>query len=72
MAAPSLDTEFMAYWSRLTTVQKESLLKVVQSFVPDGQQTLEEYNRDIEAAEQRINAGAFQTQEEVERMSKDW
>ena len=33
MAAPLLDSEFMQYWNKLTTVQKESLLSVAKNYV---------------------------------------
>lgn len=33
MGAPSLDTEFMQYWSKLTLVEKESLLNVAKNYV---------------------------------------
>ena len=33
MAAPVLDNEFMQYWSKLTTTEKESLLTVAQQYV---------------------------------------
>jgi hypothetical protein len=33
MGAPILDNEFMQYWSKLTVVQKESLLMVAKNFV---------------------------------------
>jgi len=32
-AAPSLDSEFMQYWIKLSLVQKESLLSVAKNFV---------------------------------------
>ena len=33
MAAPVLDNEFMQYWSKLTTTEKESLLSVAKQYV---------------------------------------
>lgn len=33
MGAPSLDNEFMQYWSKLTLVEKESLLNVAKNYV---------------------------------------
>ncbi len=33
MAAPSLDNEFMQYWSKLTVVEKESLMNVAKNYV---------------------------------------
>lgn len=74
MAAPSLDTEFMQYWSKLSIVQKESLLGVIKSFVqPDESYLdLEQYNREIDKAVMDVEKGEFYTQEEVEKMAKEW
>ena len=33
MAAPLLDVEFMEYWSKLSVVEKESLLRVAKNYV---------------------------------------
>ena len=33
MSAPVLDNEFMLYWSKLTLVEKESLLSVAKQYV---------------------------------------
>ncbi len=33
MAAPVLDNEFMQYWSKLTVIEKESLLSVAKQYV---------------------------------------
>jgi len=37
MAVPILDDEFMQYWSRLSVVQKESLLGVAKNYVQSGE-----------------------------------
>jgi hypothetical protein len=73
MAAPSLDNEFGKYWSLLTPVQKESLLSVIKSFViPREKISVEQYNKEIDEAIARVEAGEFYTHEEAEKMSKDW
>ena len=73
MGAPAIDDELMFYWSRMTIVQKESVLAVMRSFViPDEGITIEQYNKEIDEAVARVESGKFYTQEEVERMSKDW
>lgn len=74
MAVPSLDHEFMEYWSKLTLVQKESLLKVVKSFVePERDKAfLEQYNREINEAIERFKAGKHISHDDVEKMAKDW
>lgn len=33
MAAPSLDNEFMQYWSQLSVVEKESLMNIARTYV---------------------------------------
>lgn len=40
MAAPLLDSEFMAYWPKLSVVEKESLLSVARNYV----ESKENYN----------------------------
>ena len=73
MAVPSLDSEFMHYWSKLNVVQKESLLSVIKSFVqPKEPISLEQYNKEIDDAVTRVENGEYYTQEEVGKMSKDW
>jgi hypothetical protein len=73
MASPSLDNEFKKYWSLLTPAQKKSLLSVIKSFViPQEKISVEQYNKEIDEAVARVEAGEFYTMEEVEKMSKDW
>jgi hypothetical protein len=73
MAAPSLDNEFMQLWSKLTVVQKESLLSVIKSFVEPGERmNIEQYNKEIDAAVARVENGDFYTQEELEKIAKEW
>ena len=68
-----LDVEFNKYWSLLTPVQKESLLGVIKSFVvPRERISVEQYNKEIDEAIARIEAGEFFTHEEVIRMSTAW
>ena len=73
MAAPAFDSEFNRYWSLLTPVQKESILSVIRSFViPRERISLDQYNKEIDEAIARVEAGDFYTHEEVEKMAKDW
>ena len=73
MGAPSLDSEFNMYWSLLTPIQKESLLSLVKSFVVLRDRiSVEEYNKEIDEAVDRVEAGEFYSQEDVEKMSKGW
>jgi len=76
MEAISIDNEFNKYWTLLTTNEKESLLKVAMNYVQLKKETnhisLEQYNKEIDEAMQRIDAGEFYTHEEVTEMSKKW
>jgi hypothetical protein len=121
MAAISSDIELSKYWSLLKTIQKESLLAVIDSFIlssetkeqelnepafhykkegegfpieilkqltweqkqavmalvesfgieiPGQHISIEQYNKEIDEAMARIDAGEFYTHEEVVEMSK--
>ena len=78
MSAQSLEQEFDQYWSKLSIVEKESLLAVAKNYVQlkDENDTdrvsIEEYNKEIDEAVARVEAGEFYTHEEVVKMSKDW
>lgn len=51
MAAPTLDSEFMQYWSKLTVVQKESLLHVAKNYVQLEQGDISDYRTKLIEAE---------------------
>ena len=76
MSAQSLDSEFNQYWSKLTIVEKESLLAVAKNYVQLKDDTdrisIEQYNKEIDEAMARMDAGEFHTHEEVVEMSKTW
>ncbi len=76
MGAPSLDSEFMQYWMRLTSVEKESLLSVAKHYVAlkdeVGRVGIEQYNRELEEAMAQIDGGQSFTHDQVIEMSKNW
>jgi hypothetical protein len=73
MAVPSLDNEFMQYWSKLTVVQKQSLLSVIKSFAqPEEHISLEQYNKEIDEAEAEFEKGDYISHEEMIRQIKKW
>ena len=76
MSAQSLEQEFDQYWSKLNIVEKESLLAVAKKYVQLKDNTdsisIEQYNKEIDEAMARIDAGEFYTHEEVVDMSKTW
>jgi predicted transcriptional regulator len=76
MSAQSLKQEFDRYWSKLSMVEKQSLLIVAKTYIHsrEGQETIsiEQYNQEIDEAMERMDAGDFYTHEEVVEMSKTW
>ena len=76
MGAPSLDSEFMQYWLKLTMPEKQSLLIVAKNYVQLKEEimpvSIEQYNREIDAAMKRIDGGEFYTHEQVVEISKTW
>jgi hypothetical protein len=61
----------------LQEVNDISLLRTLKHMLhyglaKDGRISIEQYNRELEEAEARITRGEFYTQEEVERMAKEW
>jgi hypothetical protein len=72
----TLDKMFEAYLPLLGDEEKRSLLGVIKVFLKLKNANLsfnvEEYNKDIEEAEKRVDAGQYYTHEEVEKMSKEW
>lgn len=71
MAAPLVDNELNKYWSLLTVVQKESIISVIKSFI-EPENSIDQYNKEIDQAIGRVESGDFYTHEEVESMSKEW
>lgn len=76
MGAQSLDQEFLRYWSRLSTVEKQSLFQVAKQYVDLKDDTtpisLEQYNAEIEESMKCMEDGEFYTHDQVKEMSKSW
>lgn len=77
MSARSIDSQILKFLPLLEQDEKKSILTVIKSFLKHKdaetrRPTTEEYNQDIDDALKRVNDGEFYTQEEVEKMSKNW
>ena len=73
MGATPLEKELLQYWPGLTVAQQETVLGVIKSMIhPELGVSVEQYNKEIDEAMARVEAGHFVTQEEVRRMSKEW
>lgn len=68
-----MDVEFSKYWSQLTTLQKQSLLSVIKSFIEkEGRISIEQYNQELNEAEGEYKAGDYITQEEMLKLIQQW
>ncbi len=75
MAVKSLDTEIYNYLPLLGKDEKQTIISVIKSFLKLHSRTgisIEEYNKEIDEAVARVEAGEYYTHEEVEKMAKEW
>jgi len=67
MASSAIDKELIRYFTLLDTRQKETLLAMIKSFLKPGsavtteRTTIEQYNKELDEAIERINRGEFTT-----------
>jgi len=73
----TIDKELFQQILKLDDDEKKSVLQMLKAFVKGrenkaGRISIEDYNREIDEAIARVEAGDFFTHDEVERMAKDW
>jgi hypothetical protein len=73
----TLDKELFQQILQLDEIEKKSVLQMLKVFVKRrednyGPISIEQYNREIDEAVARVEAGDYYSQEEVDQMSKDW
>ena len=73
MSEQIVNNEFDTYVNMLSKEQKESILHLIKSFVDQSNRiSLEQYNNELDAAEDRISKGQFISHEEIEKESMEW
>jgi len=79
MATRSLDTQIQNYLPLLGKEEKQSILGVIKSFLklkdaphPPQRLTIEQYNKELEEAEARIDAGHFTSLEDAIKEAESW
>jgi len=80
MPTISLDNEIKKYLPQLDSDEKQSLLFVIKSFLKKKDHTtpkpqrhsIEQYNKELDEAMARMDAGEFYTHEEAEKIAKTW
>jgi len=75
--AKAMEQELFQYFLQLDEAEKKSVLQMLKTFVKGREKkatriSIEQYNKEIDEAIARVEAGEFYTHEEVERMSKEW
>ena len=75
--AKALEKELLQYILQLDEAEKKSVLQMLKTFLKGREKkipriTIEQYNKEIDEAIARVEAGEYYTHQEVERMSKDW
>ncbi|HEY6899182.1 MAG TPA: hypothetical protein VI233_01005 [Puia sp.] len=75
--AKALERELLQYILQLDEAEQKSVLQMLKTFLKGREKklprvTIEQYNKEIDEAIARVEAGEYYTQEEVERMAKDW
>jgi hypothetical protein len=77
MASSAIDKELIRYFTRLDEAQKKSLLEMMKSFLKPSKGpvipvTIEEYNRELDEAMERVSRGEFITLEALEKGMQAW
>lgn len=72
-----LEQQLYHYFLQLNEAEKKSVIHMLKTFLKGRKEgseriDIEAYNKEIDEAVARVEAGEFYTQEEVERMSKEW
>jgi hypothetical protein len=72
-----VNTERLLLIKEIQKIDDLSLLQALKAVLyhglkNEGRISIEQYNRELKEAEERVNNGIFFTQEEVEKMAKEW
>lgn len=75
--ASILEKELYGYILQLDEAEKKSVLEMLKTFLKGRKKgvmrvSIDQYNKEIDEAIARVEAGNYYSQEEVEKMSKDW
>ncbi len=75
----ALEQEMHNYFIQLNEAEKKSVILMLRTFLKgrspmaaENDLNIEQYNKEIDEAIARVEAGAFHTHQEVEKMAKEW
>jgi hypothetical protein len=77
MKISAIDKELLKHFILLNEPQKKSLLELIKSFsISSGEVSqaisIDQYNKELDEAMERINKGEFTTMEEMEKEISSW
>ena len=73
MKTTTLNKEIVSWYSLLTPEQKSSVVSLIKSFLKtDLPVSRKQYNKELSAAEKRIENGKFLSQDNLEKDSEKW
>ena len=71
-----LDNELWKYWRSLSESQKKSIISMIKSFIQPsakkGRVSIKQYNKEIDEAMERMNAGEFISHQKAVDEMKKW
>ena len=72
MEAPNIQQEMLQYFIQLSDKEKKSVLQMIKTFLqgkiqPSRKISIKQYNKEIDEAMARMDAGEFITQEVLEQ-----
>lgn len=75
--ANAIDREMLAYFMRLNDAEKKSVVELLKTFMKGRKDqvshlTLEQYNKEIDEAMERVNRGEYTTLEDLEKEMQSW
>jgi len=75
--ANALDKQMYDYFVQLNEAEKKSVVQMLKTFLKGRKQdtervSIDQYNKEIDEALEQIKRGEVYTQEEVEKMAKEW
>jgi|HubBroStandDraft_2_1064218.scaffolds.fasta_scaffold2289448_1 hypothetical protein len=75
--ANALDREMYAYFMQLNDAEKKSVVELLKTFMKDRKKqsdhiTIEQYNKELDEAMDRVGRGEYTTFEDLEKEMKSW
>ncbi len=78
MEAPDIQQEMLQYFIQLSNKEKKSVLQMIKTFLQGKKNpsqkniNIKDYNKEIDEAMARMDAGEFITQEALEKEAARW